>query len=94
MAPEVLRGEDATPAADVYALGCVAYECLAGRPPFGDRSLFGVAAAQLADEPLEPPAPPDVAWALLRALAKDPAERPQTATTYAHLLRTAARAFG
>ncbi len=71
LAPELVRGEEATAASDVYALGCVAFECLAGKPPFADRSLFGVGTAHLEDEPPDPPAPPDVAWALLRALAKD-----------------------
>jgi serine/threonine-protein kinase len=91
LAPELIRGQEATPASDVYALGCVAFECLAGQPPFGDRSLFGVGTAHLEDEPPDPPAPPGVAWALRRALDKDPSARPPTATTYAHLLRTAAR---
>jgi len=91
LAPEVVRGEEATSASDLYALGCVAFECLAGRPPFADRSLFGVGTAHLEDEPPEPPAPLDVAWVLLRALEKDPAARPPTATTYARLLLTAAR---
>jgi hypothetical protein len=59
--------------------------------PFADRSLFGVGAAHLADEPPDPPAPPEVSWTLLRALEKDPAARPPTSTTYAHLLFAAAR---
>jgi serine/threonine-protein kinase len=91
LAPELVRGGEATPASDVYALGCVAFECLAGRPPFADRSLFGVGTAHLEDEPPDPPAPPHVAWALLQALEKDPAGRPDTATMYAHLLRAASR---
>jgi serine/threonine protein kinase len=91
LAPELVRGEEATPASDIYALGCVAFECLAGKPPFSDRSLFGVGTAHLEDEPPDPPAPPEVAWALLRALEKDPVARPPTATTYAHMLRVAAR---
>ena len=90
LAPELIRGGEATPASDLYALGCVAFECLAGRPPFGDRSLFGVGTAHLEDEPPDPPTSSDVAWALLRALDKDPAARPATATMYAHLLRAAA----
>ena len=90
LAPELVRGEEATAASDVYALGCVAFECLAGRPPFADRSLLGVGTAHLADDPPDPPAPPEVAWALLRALEKAPAARPPTATAYAHLLRAAA----
>jgi serine/threonine protein kinase len=91
MAPELIRGGEATPASDVYALGCVAFECLAGKPPFADRSLFGVGTAHLEDEPPGPPAPPEFGWALLRALEKDPAARPPTATTYAHLLGAAMR---
>jgi serine/threonine protein kinase len=91
LAPELVRGEPATPASDIYALGCVAFECLAGKPPFGDRSLFGVGTAHLADTPPDPPAHPEIAWVLLRALEKQPAARPPTATAYAHLLRAAAR---
>ena len=92
LAPELIRGGDATPASDIYALGCVAFECVAGKPPFGDRSLFGVGTAHLEDDPPDPPASPDVSQALLLALAKDPAARPPTATMYAHLLRAASRA--
>jgi serine/threonine-protein kinase len=91
LAPELVRGAEATPASDVYALGCVAFESLAGKPPFADRSLFGVGTAHVEGEPPDPPAPPEVAWALRRALEKDPRDRPPTATTYAHLLRAAVR---
>jgi eukaryotic-like serine/threonine-protein kinase len=91
LALELVRGGEATPASDVYALGCVAFECLARTPPFADRSLFGVGTAHLEDDPPDPPAPPALARALLLALEKDPAARPPTATMYAHLLRAAAR---
>ena len=91
LAPELVRGEEATPASDVYALGCVAFECLSGSPPFADRSLFGVGTAHLEEDPPDPAAAPELAWAVLRALEKDPAARPATATTYAHLLRAGAR---
>lgn len=91
LAPELVRGAEATPASDIYALGCVAFECLAGTPLFADRSLFGVGTAHLEEEPPYPPAPTEVSAALLRALAKDPAARTPTATMYAHLLRAAAR---
>ena len=90
LAPELVRGGEATPASDIYALGCVAFECLAGQPPFADRSLFGVGTAHVEDEPPEPPTSSEVSWALLRALEKDPAARPATAIMYAHLLRAAA----
>ena len=91
LAPELLRGGEATRASDVYALGCVAFECLAGRPPFGDRSLFGVGTAHLEDDPPRPPAHAELGRALLTALEKDPARRPPTATMYAHMLTAAAR---
>jgi serine/threonine protein kinase len=90
LAPELVRGEPATPASDIYALGCVTFECLAGRPPFADRSLFGIGTAHLEDEPPDIGPSPEVSWAVLRALAKDPAARPPTATTYAHLLSASA----
>jgi serine/threonine-protein kinase len=91
LAPELVRGAEATPSSDLYALGCVAFECLAGTPPFADRSLLGVGTAHLEDEPPHPPAPPEVAWALLRALEKEPARRPASPTMYSNLLRVSAR---
>ena len=90
LAPELVRGEPATPASDLYALGCVTFECLAGKPPFADRSLFGIGTAHLHDEPPDPGFPPEVMWAVRKALEKDPAARPPTATAFAHLLRAAA----
>ena len=38
MAPEQIRGNEVSACTDVYALGCVVYECLAGKPPFADRA--------------------------------------------------------
>ena len=38
LAPELIRGKPATPATDIYALGCVAFECVAGQAPFADKS--------------------------------------------------------
>ena len=51
IAPELIRGETTSSAADVYALGCVVHECLAGTPPFAHRKLLEVAAAHLDDPP-------------------------------------------
>ena len=96
IAPEMLRGEEPGPSADLYALGCVVYECLAGKPPFGGLSMFEVGMAHLGDEPADPcaaraDAPPALSEVTLRALAKEPSQRPPTATVYAEMLIGAAR---
>jgi serine/threonine protein kinase len=99
MAPEQIRGDEVTAQTDVYALGCVVYECLVGRPPFADRQGMRILWAHLQDEPPDPRAARpelsgDVAWALLRALEKEPERRPETATAYAHMVRIAALGAG
>lgn len=95
LAPEMLRGAEATGASDIYALGCMAFECTAGRAPFADRSMFDLASAHLNVEPPDPcadrdDAPDGLSWAIVQALAKDPGKRPPTATAYAHLVSFAA----
>jgi serine/threonine-protein kinase len=94
LAPELIRGEPATPLTDVYALGCVAFESVAGKAPFADKSLFQVGIAHLEEPPPDPSEDrpdlgPQVAAALLAALEKEPAARPQSAGAYAELLRGA-----
>jgi serine/threonine-protein kinase len=97
MAPEQIRGSDEIDArADVYALGCVMYECLTGEPPFADRKGMQVMWAHLRDDPTDPCSrradlPSGVGWAMMKALAKEPEERPPTATAYARMLQMAAR---
>ena len=95
LAPEMLRGSDATPASDLYALGCLAFECVAGSPPFGDRTMFDLATAHLNDAPRDPAegrddSPPGVSWAIQQALSKDPAGRPPTAMAFSTMLSLAA----
>jgi serine/threonine-protein kinase len=80
----------------VYALGCVTYECLTGRPPFGDKSLLRIGFAHLHEEPrdpsdVRPSIPQPLGAAVLRALAKDPSHRPRSAVAYAHMLDVARR---
>jgi len=94
LAPELIRGQPATPATDIYALGCVAFECVAGRAPFADKGAFQVGIAHLEETPPDPceerpelPAP--LCAAILTALEKDPDGRPATAAAYASLLRAA-----
>jgi serine/threonine-protein kinase len=94
LAPEIIEGKSATPLSDVYALGCLVYECLTGRTPFADRSVFEVGVAHLEEAPPDPRELRDaigggLAWALLRALEKEPERRPPTATAFAHMLRAA-----
>jgi eukaryotic-like serine/threonine-protein kinase len=91
LAPELLRGGEASPASDLYALGCIAYECVVGRAPFADRSMFDLANAHLNEEPRDPATlrgdvPSGLGWAILQALAKEPEKRPPTGTAFAHLL--------
>lgn len=95
MAPELIRGEPATRASDLYALGCMVYECAAGKTPFGDRSLFEVGIAHLDEEPSDPGSgrddwPQPLSAAVLEALRKEADLRPPSATAYADLLEHAA----
>ncbi len=99
LAPELIKGAQATPASDVYALGCVVFECLAGHAPFAEKAVFQVAVAHLEEEAPDPCAgrddcPEGLAWAVLRALEKDPARRPSTATAYAQMIRLASGVGG
>jgi serine/threonine protein kinase len=94
MAPEQVRGEQIGAATDVYGLGCVVFECVAGQPPFADRQGMRVLWAHLQDEPPDPAAmrpelPPALGAALLRALDKDPEVRPASASQYAESLARA-----
>jgi serine/threonine protein kinase len=93
MAPEQIRGEQVTAATDIYALGCVIFECVEGRPPFADRGGMQVLWAHLRDEPPDPTRddlPPEFPRALKAALRKQPSERPSTGVEYARSLSQAA----
>jgi serine/threonine protein kinase len=93
MAPEQIRGEEVTTATDMYALGCVMFECLAGRPPFAHRQGMQVMSAHLQEEPPDlgrDDVPPELGKALKVALRKQPSERPQSSLEYARSLFTAA----
>jgi len=98
LAPELIRGEPASRASDLYAFGCVLYECAAGRPPFGGRSLLQVGLAHLDEQPPDPAAERAEVAALgavlLTALEKDPAARPRSATEYATALGAAGTQLG
>jgi len=80
LAPERAVGSAATPASDLYSLGVVAYECLAGAPPFTGPPLEVMAAHRNCPLPPLPAAvPAGVAQLVAQLTAKDPAERPASA---------------
>ena len=81
MAPEQARGErDVGPAADVFSLGCVLYECLVRRPAFSGEGVLAILTKVLFEE-VAPPSesagvPPELSEIVLRMMSKDPATRP------------------
>jgi len=84
LAPERVVGDLAGPASDLYALGIVGYECLAGAPPFGGMPVEVALAHR--DRPLPPlpvTVPADVAALVADLTAKDPAVRPAPASQVA-----------
>lgn len=94
MAPEQFEGRF-SPATDQYALGVMTYQLLAGRPPF-EGELGSLTRAHMYDAP--PPlrqfnhaVPPQVEAAILRALAKDPAQRFPSVAAFARALDAGAR---
>jgi serine/threonine protein kinase len=92
LAPEQARGEEATPACDVYALGVVLYQFLTGRLPYEGSSLTELAIRQQNERPLPPhtyneQVPPTLGGAVLRSLESDPLRRFTNAKDLAEALR-------
>ena len=92
MAPEQAAGDpDIDHRADIYSLGAMAYELLAGRPVFADRTAARMLAAHMSEVPrpiaeLRADVPAPLADLVMRCLAKDPNDRPQTATDIVRVL--------
>ncbi|HVM26459.1 MAG TPA: Stk1 family PASTA domain-containing Ser/Thr kinase [Mycobacteriales bacterium] len=96
LSPEQARGEHVDQRSDLYSTGCLLYELVTGAPPFTGDSAVAVAYQHVREDP-EPPSSydgslsPDVDAVVLKAMAKNPANRYQTATEMREdLLRAAA----
>uniref|UniRef100_UPI0010410FF4 serine/threonine-protein kinase n=1 Tax=Actinomadura roseirufa TaxID=2094049 RepID=UPI0010410FF4 len=79
LAPEILQGEDAGPAADVHALGVLLAYAATGRPPFGSGTLESTFFRIIQGTPDLDGVPDDLLPVVRSALARDPAERPTAA---------------
>ncbi|MDQ6717218.1 MAG: serine/threonine protein kinase [Gemmatimonadota bacterium] len=99
MAPEqTLGGPDVDSRADIYSLGVVGHEMIAGAPPFGGHSTQAIIAAHLTQKPprlddLSDEVPLPVARAIEKAMAKDPHDRYQTAGDFRDALDSPAPRF-
>ena len=85
LSPEQASGHAASPSTDIYSLGIVAYEALAGKRPFSGESQVAIAMAQINDAP--PPLPDTIAEPvrnlIMSCIAKKPADRPDSAANLA-----------
>ncbi|MFI7124221.1 serine/threonine-protein kinase [Nonomuraea sp. NPDC050153] len=96
LAPERAAGQEAAAAGDLYALGCVCYELLCGRPPFGEASDGASGAASSRGAATPPSAsraevPAELDRLVLAMIAEDPAQRPGSGEAIRRALAAIAR---
>lgn len=97
LSPEQIRGDGATPSSDVYSIGVVLYEMLAGSPPFQGEDRVAIALQHLHDAPprlseRNPHVPRGVEYMIDRAMAKAPEQRFEDADAFVQVLRGYLRA--
>ena len=95
MSPEQFTADEVDARSDIYSLGCVLYEMMAGEPPFTGPTIEALLRQHLITDPrplteLRPTLPLGIASAVAKALAKAPEDRYQTAAALAEALATAA----
>ncbi len=96
MSPEQAAGDPLIDhRADIYSLGCMAYELLTGKPPFADRAPARMLAAHISELPVQVSAlradvPPALDQLVMQCLEKDPALRPQSASDIVQVLEAIA----
>ena len=91
MSPEQSVGENVGPTADIYSLGCVLYEMLAGSPPFTGPNARAIMARHAMTpvpglQEVRASVPDEIEDAIMAALAKVPADRPQTAKQFCEIM--------
>jgi eukaryotic-like serine/threonine-protein kinase len=94
LSPEQAQGFEVSPSSDLYSTGVVLYEMLTGRVPFDGESAVAVAMKQVSEQPaapstVNPAVPPALDAIVLRALAKDPANRFASADEFSRALDAA-----
>ena len=94
MSPEQIRGGDVDTRSDIYSLGVVLYQMLAGRPPFESESQLELARQHIEEQPvsvsrLRPEVSIQLAQVVMKCLSKDPLDRYQTPYELAEALRNA-----
>jgi TolB-like protein len=93
MSPEQATGEAVGPSADIYSLGCMLYEMLAGEPPFNGPNAMAIMARHAMEAVpsvriIRPAVPEEVEEAIFHALEKNVADRPKTAAEFCEILGT------